>query len=363
MDSHPEFTEAMFGIYRRTLAEAHYNASHFHQMLTEQHGYDTALQLIRSPQPSAGFEKLWDLRRLDLTVEALVLQPRWYALFESGDLTAAHARLSQYRYQFPPDAWHPGHHRNQLHPQSMNRKQFIESLGATCLNWNWSWSFINESERSIIFGAWDRFTEGERQLILSEQWRINRRGRKSPGYDQSREHIRLIEEHGYRLLTFPMQYAESPDDEDSSVRIAGFTPHATARLLERSGDAWYAVQSHGLVPLAEEIPPRVTFVEGLQCQVTINAYERNPLARAACIAHYGCSCRACGFNFQQAYGDIGAGFIHVHHRIPIGTIGKEYEIDPVKDLIPVCPNCHAMIHKQTPPLTIDELQARLKPRT
>ena len=83
----------------------------------------------------------------------------------------------------------------------MSRKQFIESQGATCKNWTWSWSFINEAEKFIIFGAWDVYDDGDMTLILSEDWEISRRGGRQPGYPQSREHIRLIEEEGYKLKT------------------------------------------------------------------------------------------------------------------------------------------------------------------
>lgn len=76
----------------------------------------------------------------------------------------------------------------------MNRKNFIESQGATCRNWQWSWSFINENEKVIIFGAWDLFTEGNTSLIFSEDWQAYSGGRKAPGYNQSRDIsiIRLI---------------------------------------------------------------------------------------------------------------------------------------------------------------------------
>ena len=101
--------------------------------------------------------------------------------------------------------------------------------------------------------------------------------------------------------------------------------------------------------LPEELVTAEKFPEGARHSVIINAYERNPKARAACIAHHGDLCAVCGFNFAKAYGALGDGFIHVHHIVPIGEIGKQYEIDPKKDLIPVCPNCHAMIHHVEPP--------------
>ena len=85
-------------------------------------------------------------------------------------------------------------------------------------------------------------------------------------------------------------------------------------------------------------------VEGAKKNVTVNAYERNPMARSKCIEHYGCACNICGIDFGEAYGEFAKGFIHVHHIVPIHEIGEEYVVDPIKDLIPVCPNCHAMLH-------------------
>jgi hypothetical protein len=102
------------------------------------------------------------------------------------------------------------------------------------------------------------------------------------------------------------------------------------------------------------------FTEGATRLVAVNVYERNPRARRACIAHYGPRCSACGFDFEATYGDIGRGFIHVHHLKPLCDIDEEYEVDPLQDLRPVCPNCHAMLHTAIPPRTIDELRERCR---
>lgn len=241
----------------------------------------------------------------------------------------------------------------------MTRKQFIQSHGATCSNWTFSWSFINKSERLIIFGAWDVFTDGRIAMIFTEDWRVNSRGRKNKGYSQSREHVRLIEEGGYRLMTFPMKFSQ---DSDGVAKISGFTPELTEKALKRVTKAWYAddLKTAGSPPLAEELSRPERYTEGARLSVTINAYERNPKARAACIAHHGCACTVCKIDFSEVYGTIGAGFIHVHHVIPVGKIGAEYEIDPVRDLIPVCPNCHAMIHRSEPPLTPEQLRDHIE---
>ena len=97
-------------------------------------------------------------------------------------------------------------------------------------------------------------------------------------------------------------------------------------------------------------------MEGALQRVVSSRYERNPAARRACIAHYGPACFICGFSFEKVYGEPGRGFIHVHHLTPISSIGKKYRIDPIEDLRPVCPNCHAMLHHKDPPLSLEEIQ-------
>lgn len=110
------------------------------------------------------------------------------------------------------------------------------------------------------------------------------------------------------------------------------------------------------VRLAEEVMVSGPLIEGAVCQVVINAYERNPIARARCIALYGASCVVCGFNFGDVYGPLADGFIHVHHVKPLSEIGAKYEVDPIADLRPVCPNCHAVIHLGEKCRSIEEVR-------
>lgn len=102
-------------------------------------------------------------------------------------------------------------------------------------------------------------------------------------------------------------------------------------------------------------------MEGRVVEAVQTRYERNREAREACIAHYGARCAICGFDFKEAYGDDFKGIIQVHHIVPISEIGAEYVVDPIKDLIPVCPNCHAAIHSKSEGVyTPDELRALIK---
>jgi predicted HNH restriction endonuclease len=104
-------------------------------------------------------------------------------------------------------------------------------------------------------------------------------------------------------------------------------------------------------------------VEGSKKQITVNAYERNPKAREKCIKHYGTKCFICDFDFEKTYGQIGKGFIHVHHLKQLSEISEEYVIDPIMDLRPVCPNCHAMLHKKIPAYSIDDIQNFMSKKT
>lgn len=98
-----------------------------------------------------------------------------------------------------------------------------------------------------------------------------------------------------------------------------------------------------------------SFTEGSSFNVKITRYERNPYARNACINHYGLTCIICGFNFEKFYGESGKDFIHVHHLNEISKHDGEHKVDPIKDLRPVCPNCHNVIHRKRPPYTIEEM--------
>jgi len=102
-------------------------------------------------------------------------------------------------------------------------------------------------------------------------------------------------------------------------------------------------------------------LEGAKKEVVVNSYERNPIARKKCLEHLEYNSSICNINLEKVYGIIGKNFIHVHHLKQISNIQKKYEIDPIKNLVPVCPNCHAMLHKRNPPYSIGELKDITKP--
>lgn len=114
-----------------------------------------------------------------------------------------------------------------------------------------------------------------------------------------------------------------------------------------------------LISNPEEILDVSSLSEGTTMRVFVNRYERNPLARKKCLDHWGTTCAACLINLGDKYGAIAEGFIEVHHLTAVSSIRAKYKIDPIRDLRPVCPNCHAIIHRKNPHLTLDEVKVLL----
>lgn len=102
------------------------------------------------------------------------------------------------------------------------------------------------------------------------------------------------------------------------------------------------------------------YSEGTKFDIIATGKERDIKARKACIQRYGYNCAACEFNFEETYGNLGSEFIHVHHKNPLANAEGERKVDPVADLIPLCPNCHAMTHRCSPPLKVEELRDLLR---
>lgn len=112
-----------------------------------------------------------------------------------------------------------------------------------------------------------------------------------------------------------------------------------------------------IVPIMDDLDySNIDKLEGLAHSVISTHYERNPIYRTICISNKGYKCDACGFDFKHTYGNLGSEYIHVHHTTPVSQMSGGMIINPVKDLVPVCPNCHAMLHRKNPPLTIEELR-------
>lgn len=176
-----------------------------------------------------------------------------------------------------------------------------------------------------------------------------------------------------KITTPRIDFLLGPNDENNSKLEKLYLNNCQARKLvpdnKRRG-YWQIDNAHtaikpsppmsGEADFPDEVPSTNSYIEGGVKSVLVNIYERNPKARKACIKHYGSNCQVCNFQFDLAYGSTGEGFIHVHHLKPEMLRKSNYVVDPIKDLIPVCPNCHSMIHRSDPPFEPSALKELLR---
>lgn len=148
-------------------------------------------------------------------------------------------------------------------------------------------------------------------------------------------------------------------DDTSQVQEAA---NVVAARFQAAEEALRARTDFNLFP--DEIIDRRPMSEGALRTTIVNSYERQKELRDRCIDHYGANCHICGFNFGDVYGPVVEGFIHVHHLRSLGDVGQEHLVDPVADLRPLCPNCHAVVHSRaSQAYGIEEVRQFLDGRT
>jgi 5-methylcytosine-specific restriction protein A len=117
----------------------------------------------------------------------------------------------------------------------------------------------------------------------------------------------------------------------------------------------------GSVPFAENQKSE-EYVEGMERTRIQTYYERNPRLRAEALRVHGTKCAVCGFDFSKTYGNLGEGYIEIHHKNPVASYDGEVSVNPETDLVPVCANCHRMIHRRKDPLSVEYLRAIVQNR-
>jgi 5-methylcytosine-specific restriction protein A len=255
------------------------------------------------------------------------------------------------------------------------------------LTWNpqrWSWDDLVDDLATyradgVLEGTWScgstrRIKAGDRLFLLrvgSEPRGIMASGRAASSvyeddhWDGTPGRRALFVKLRYDTLLDPEQDGVLPVDRLQSGRLASvdWTPQSSGTSIDLIAASeleglWRTfLEERGRSPaLPEEVATPQLFVEGASHTIAVNAYERNPHARTACIDRFGAVCSVCGFDFGATYGARGRGFIEVHHLVPLSEIGATYVVDPIRDLRPVCPNCHAMLHRGDGLLTVEELR-------
>lgn len=173
----------------------------------------------------------------------------------------------------------------------------------------------------------------------------------------------------YRAFTL-----KTPDDSrvrlywDSTLKgefasVRDRCPSFPTARFQRIADSVYQVQFIDFDRIQKDDPiPRETSVisesEGKRVSVWTTKYERSSKNRSSCIRNHGTRCAVCGFDFGETYGELGKDYIEVHHIKPLADLHDEVEINPITDLIPLCSNCHSMIHRRAGRvLTVEELKS------
>jgi len=133
-------------------------------------------------------------------------------------------------------------------------------------------------------------------------------------------------------------------------------------LIERRGGQWRIVPLRDAADSPEELPSTCApyYSQSASVSVRANRYERDREARRRCIEHYGARCAVCDFDFETVYGAFGRGCMRIHHLVPAAQVAPGYRLDPVRDLRPVCANCHYMLHRTEPPTSVERLRELLR---
>lgn len=239
-----------------------------------------------------------------------------------------------------------------------SRTKFRQSLKATCANKQWSWSWVNHKKKEVYFGASNVHESADSQLILGFQWQQNLKGRRNPGYAEAMSNIELVLKKKYNLYTF-RQFEEVINKDTGRVRIINFEQDLEQRYLVKKIDGWHAYAAGDFDGIKDpwKSKEKIVYLEGSKVPISGSRIERNARARAACLEFHGTSCCICKFDFEKTFGKLGRGFVHVHHLNLISDREGRHEVCPKTDLVPVCPNCHAMIHRGGKNRSIEEVRS------
>lgn len=164
---------------------------------------------------------------------------------------------------------------------------------------------------------------------------------------------------GYRYwnLLFDGDTNRYPDTDGKWIWI--MRPNLVKAISEALKFSNDADEIHSSTNVATDEHFKRLYTEGNPITVQSIRYERNPLVKRKCVEAKGCFCHVCHFDFEAVYGSAGRGKIHVHHIIPLSTRPRKRKTDFLSDLIPVCPNCHYIIHSKNPPYTPEEVRKML----
>ena len=201
---------------------------------------------------------------------------------------------------------------------------------------------------------------------VSESW--NGKAYRRPVYYISGQNF-AGEDREYRIaVNWFLNLSDAPVSIQEVKKRIGYQPRGAVRKIVKRRPQVESMIAELISSQQSPLPEEITDLshevwEGAKATITVNTYERDPRARRACIQKWGCHCQACGIVLEKTYGSLAADYIHVHHLVPLSQVGAKRPVDPAKDMRPVCPNCHAVLHRRDPPYSIAELRQKMEERT
>lgn len=300
-----------------------YNPTLFNRMIANEGGYGVAKKLIH--KTSTGFEKLWELKRLDLSTEAVILQSRFKVLFSQEEINIAKTRLKEFGYE--TDDTLP-----QLQPSGRERE------------FN---SYHDELKAKVIF---EHLVNGLTHRELDEVV-LDLDKEKSKGLQS----MNILHYLGIKADYKGIFEGKELNEVLNILMEQGAAYGETVRLLTLLNDADLINNINS--DLEAEQVEEGHGIEGNVKYYYGKRYERDSKNRRLAIKKHGLNCYACGFNFEKVYGKRGKDFIEVHHIKPLSTLEEAIEINPETDLVPLCANCHRMVHRRKDEvLSVEELK-------
>ncbi|MDQ0201072.1 HNH endonuclease [Neobacillus ginsengisoli] len=188
-------------------------------------------------------------------------------------------------------------------------------------------------------------------------------------YVYDRNHKNLLTPAKDMGIRFLLEYAPAVSIDDiTMVHYKQDRPNADAwqnektKVLEDLFNKGKGIQNKQLETVSNDIESERAeedeyYQDGAVRYYYGKRYERNPINRQRAIEIHGLTCMACGFNFEEVYGEHGKDFIEVHHVKQLSTLKEEMDINPAEDLVTLCSNCHRMVHRQKDNvLSLDQLK-------
>lgn len=195
-------------------------------------------------------------------------------------------------------------------------------------------------------------------LRKAEHGLTNREIREKTGMnaEEENEHISTLES-----LQMIRQDRRTLDLEPGDERSVFYTRRGERDLIDKVRTLKHEAEEMRSIP-AQDPLTSVAVTEGGKRQYLTTRYERVPSNRQAAIRIHGTTCKVCGFNFFEHYGELGRDYIEVHHIRPLSSLDEEVSVDPAEDLVCLCANCHRMMHRtRAGVMTVEELKGLFCP--